>query len=288
MDAVELHAVRLGGMLLSTEDWSKQYTKAPEQHAAMLHRTAQLQVTLAKFFRDMAKQSHDFVNWSEYKNRVKLSYQVDVTVNDDAVDQWDDTFIKVTLKTVTDLTAIGAIASQTIYKMPLGITSTDAAIQNLGIDQVAKLVGKKVVYNPDKTIQSIVDNPNAEYNVTDTVRKDIAASIKRSLALGRTTDEAAADIEQVIANPERAKLIAQTESVNAYQAGVTEFGRQSGAVGKVWLTAGATDVCAEYEAEGPVPFDYLYGGYLDGPAAHPRCRCARRLIYREEWDRLRA
>ncbi len=286
MDRVELHALKLGMMLLSREDWSKQYLKAPQQHAKMLLQTAKLKIVLTKFFRDMAKQSRSFVNWNQYAPNATPSYRVDVTVNDEAINMSADMFIKVTLKTVTDLTAIGAAASETTYKVPLGITSTEEAIQNLGVEHVAKLVGKKVIYNPDKTISRIIDNPNPEYNVLNTVRKDIAASVKRSLAVGKTTDEAAADVDSIIKNPRRSMIIARTESVNAYQAGVTEFGRQSGAVGKIWLTAGATDICADYAAEGPVPFDYLYGGYLMGPTAHVLCKCARRLIYQAEWDRL--
>lgn len=286
MDQVELHALKLGIMLLSREDWSKQYLKAPQQHAKMLLMTAKLRIVLTKFFRDMAERSRSFVNWSQYSPNMTPSYRVDVIVSEEAINTSADMFIKLTLQMMTDLAAIGVNASETIYKVPLGITSTEEVIQNLGVEHVAKLVGKKVIYNPDKTINRIIDNPNPEYNVLNTVRKDIASSVKRSLAVGKTTDEAAADIDKIIRNPRRSLVIAQTESVNAYQAGVTEFGRQSGAVGKIWLTAGAKDVCANYAAEGLVPFEYLYGGTLDGPTAHPRCRCARRLVYQAEWDRL--
>lgn len=282
MDAVEREAVRLTAMLAATEDWAPLYSKTPEQHAELLNRRAELELVLTKFFRAMARSASDFVNWDQYNYQVRLDYNVEVIVNEQQLDQWDGSFIKVTLQTVNKLIMAGVVASELNYQIPLGIQSTSAIIQNLSTREVAKLVGKRV-----EDDGSIIDNPNPEYNVLETVRKDIAESVKTSLGLGETTDEAILRMRGIIADPMRAELIAQTEAVNAYQAGVTEFGILSKAVGKEWVTAGAVDVCTDYEHEGPVPFDHLFGGYLEGPTAHPRCKCAKRLIYQEEWNSLK-
>jgi hypothetical protein len=279
MNEVELETIKLTAMLSASEDWADLYGKTPEQHAELLSAEAEMQVVLTKFFRNMQKKVADFVNWDMYGHQVQLDYNVQVVVNEQQIDDNDGQFIKVTLNTVKKSVLAGFVASETGYNIPLGISSTSALIQELSMNQVASLVGKKVLEDG-----SIIDNPNARYNIMETVRKDIVQSVKTSLGLGETTDEATARMSQVIAPVERAARIARTEAVNAYQAGVREFGVQSNAVGKVWLTAGATDICEQYAQLGPVPFDYEYGSGLLNPTAHTNCRCAERLIYQQEWD----
>lgn len=289
---IEREALRLTAMLAASEKWAPQYSKTPVQHAQLINAEAELQLVLTKFFKNMQKQVADYVNWQNYQHQISLNhtatlgrdtlaYDVNVVVNDKQIDQNDANFITITLKTVQKAVTAGFMASEITAKAPpLGLPSTDSLIQRLSLQQVADLVGKTV--NPDG---SIIDNPNAKYNVTDTVRNDIAQSVKTSLALGETTDEAIERMEDVINPVDRAALIARTESVNAYNAGVTEFGDQSGAVGMEWEDAGADDICADYTGEGPIPIDSDWDG-LDGPPAHPNCRCAKRLIYQEEWDSL--
>lgn len=282
MEPIEIEAVKLTAMLLTAEDWSDEYRKSPKQYAELIKNEAKMQVILTKFFAGMGRSASDFVNWDQYNYQVQLDYDVNVIVNDRQIDEWDDKFIKVTLKVVEDLVITGALAGQEIYSIPFGISSANAIMQRLGVSQVARLVGRKVLDDG-----SIVKNPDAKYNILSTVRKDIAQSVKTSLGIGETVQEATQRIRGVISDITRAELIARTESVNAYQAGLTEFGRQSGAVGKEWTSSGAKDVCLEYERLGPVEYEYQYGGRLDGPAAHPNCRCSRRFIYQEEWDAIK-
>lgn len=295
MQELEYEAIKLSALIRATEDWSSEYAKDPTSHAKLLRTEARMQVDLTKFFRDIAKDLPRYIDWHAYSTDLRAAttqkfaageqqqsqYNVDVIVRDVPTDRYDGTFIKVVFEELAIMTAIGAQAGEAIYGVPLGIQSTDAIIQQLTTQHVANLVGKKLLKDG-----SIVDNPKATYRISDKTRTDIAQSVKTSLNLGETVDEATARLQKVIANPNRAKIIAQTESVNTYQAGLYEFGAQSGAVGKEWQDVGAVDVCADYAAEGPVPFDYLYGGTLTGPTAHTRCRCGQRLIYQAEWDKL--
>lgn len=276
MSRIEREAVRTTAMLLAAEKHAPIYAKAPVQHAQMIQNQARMHVTLVKFYKAMAAKAGDFINWQHYNNQVKLDYNVDVIINDDQIDSWDDLFIKVTYKPVNNIITAGAASGRAIYKKPISYRSTDEIIQQLTTKHVAALVGKKVLPNG-----SIIDNPNAAYNVTETVRNDIATSIKTSLDLGETTEEATARMQEIIGDPMRAERIANTEAVNAYNAGVTQYGEDSGAVGMEWEDAGATDECAEYSAEGVIPFDGDWDG-LDGPPAHPNCLCAKRLVYADE------
>ncbi len=288
---IEREAVRLTAILAASEKWAPQYGKAPEQHADLINAEAELQLVLTKFFKNMQKQVRDYVNWQHYDYQVSLNkpatlsrdtldYNIDVVVNSQQIDNNDTNFIKVSLKTVQKAVTAGFMAAELTAKAPpLGIPSTSALIQKLSTKQVANLVGKTV--NDDG---SIVDNPKAEFNVIDTVRNDIAQSVKTSLGLGETTDEAVARMAEVINPIDRAETIARTESVNAYNAGVMQFGDLSNAVGKEWDTAGADDICADNEDEGPIAFDDDFSSGDSEPPAHPNCRCAIRLIYQDEWD----
>lgn len=290
MNVLEREAVRTTAMILAAEDWPKIYNKAPKQHAALIQNQAQMQLILTKFFKSMAAKANDFVNWDHYNFQVKqastatldkLDFNVETIINDDQLDEFDGLFIQLNLKTVNNLITAGAQSGEVTYGRPLGIQSHDAIIQSLSTKQVAALVGKTV--KPDGTF---VDNPNSAYNITDTVREDIAQGIKTSLALGETTEQATARIADIIgADGYRAERIANTEAVNAYNAGITEFGNQSGATGMEWEDAGADDECAEYAAMGIIPFDGDWDG-LDGPPAHPNCRCAKRLVYKDEMDEV--
>lgn len=288
MNTIEREAVRLTAMLAATEKWPEFYSRTPKQHGDLINAEAELQVVLTRMFRDMAKRASAFVNWDQYNfqrsrqnlGRDNLDYNVEVVVNDQQVDDWDGTFMKVTINTVKKSVVAGIAASELNYHIPFGVPSTSSLIQNLTTKEVANLVGKKVLDDG-----SIIDNPNPEYNIMETVRKDIAESIKTSLGLGETTDEAALRIAEIINPIERAELIAQTESVRAYNQGVDLYGAQTKAVGEEWMDAGAVDVCADYARRGPQPFGTGWDA-LDGPPAHPRCRCAKRLIYAEEWDRI--
>lgn len=278
--ALENEAVGMISLLRAAEDWSDQYGKDPVSHAKLIKNESKWIVAMINFFKVIAADPN-LINWYAYRNQVKADYNVDVIISDNVLTPYSAEFMKVSLEFVVGIVTAGAQSGEAIYDIPLGLDSTDAIIQRLGTDRVARLVGKRV--KPDGTI---IDNPRPEYNITQTLRKDIAQSITTSLNMGETVQEAQARVDKVIKNPKRSEKIARTESVNAFQAGLTEFGTQSNAVGKVWQTVGATDICATFAELGPVPFDFLYDGVFDGPTAHVGCRCGRRLIYQAEWNNL--
>lgn len=280
MPPLDTEYIKTTALIRASEQWSDEYAKDPVSHARLMKLEAKWQLILNRYFKEIAANAANLISPGAY-SALKADYNIDVIVNDDALDQGDGTFISVSLEVVTELVATGAQAGETIYDIPLSISSTSANIQRLGTDQVASLVGKKVM--PDG---SIVDNPRPKYNITQTMRNDIAQSIKTSLALGEKTQEAIDRLQKVISDPKRAERIVRTESVNAYQAGLSEFARASGAVGKQSLDVGAVDRCAEYSAMGPVPIGYLYDSVYDGPTYHVGCRCGRRLIYPAEWKTL--
>lgn len=276
IEATEDELERLDCIIKAAEDWGEEYQKAPDTHEKLIRTEARLERKLRGFYRELANIIVTRgINWYSYNGAVRAEYSVDVIVSDLPIEESNQTFISVIFEELAVATAVGALAGEVIYDIPLGIQSTDAIIQQLTTQQVGSLVGKSV----DKETGRLIDNPKAKYRVSNKLREDIRQSIQTSINLGEDQAKATERLTKVVKNPKRAALIAQTETVNAYQAGLDEFGRQSGAIGKIWQTVGAVDICAVYAKLGPVPFSYRYGGRILGPTAHPRCRCGRRLLY---------
>jgi hypothetical protein len=276
LDEYEIHS----RVVKAAEDWSKEYNKAPDEHDALIKAEARLERRFKQYFRDCAAKAESFVDW-RYYNAVKAAYDVQVLVLDDAIRQTDNTVFELIFDTVAAATAAGAQAGETIYKIQLGLDSYSAVVQKAAREQVAKLVGKKLLDDGQ-----VVDNIDSAYTISAKMRDDIRQSIHTSVTLGEDQDAAVKRLRKTINSAKRAETIARTEAVNAYGRGLTTFGTQSGAIGKEWQTVGAIDVCATYQGLGAVPFDYEYDRvfHITEPTAHPNCRCGLRLIYQNELD----
>ena len=267
--------------VLATEDWAEGYSKAPKQHAQLIKNTAKLHRQVLVYFRDLANEASSFVDWYAYaravieqKNALKASanvqaYDVKVVVNNDAVNQSDQTFIKLVFDTLASTIALGADSMDEEFSIPVGLSSTSAIVQDLTSDQLANLVGMKV----DKTTGLITPNANPAYSIDETTRSKIANSIKTSIQLGENQQQAVERLMKVIADPVRADMIARTETVRAYAEGRAAYAKQSNAVAKHWYDSNAIDECADNTAEGWIPAgDDFESGDPNEPA-HPNCKC---------------
>lgn len=287
IEAAEDELYQLNIHVLAAEDWSKEYEKDPGTLAKIIKLEALMERNLRRYFRELSNDAAKFVFITQYQYALAArqnvtaadDFNVDVIVNETALDESDSTFLKIMFDEIATGAAIGAQSGETIYKKYEGLTSSSAEIQNFARDRAAMLVGKKV--GKDGTI---VDNPNAKYKISNTTREDIKSAIRTALSLGENQEQAVERVRTAIKNPRRAELIAQTEAVNAYQGGILAFGQKSGAVGKESQALNTSDQCADYDREGIVPLNYKYGGRYLGPSYHPRCRCALRLVYQEELD----
>ena len=122
---------------------------------------------------------------------------------------------------------------------------------------------------------------NLAKGLNETTRDEIRQALKTGLSLGETRDELAKRVGAVAEDMVtwRAKMIAQTETINAYTQGSLQLYRESGVVKKkTWLDGqplacefcqdlDGTSVDLDSEFESPL-------GNVQGPALHPGCRCA--------------
>jgi SPP1 gp7 family putative phage head morphogenesis protein len=118
------------------------------------------------------------------------------------------------------------------------------------------------------TIRSIEDNRMNE----------LAKALHLSLKEGWASDTLARYIENILINPNRARMIARTETARAVSQGTLSEYRHAD-VGRVqWVTADDTTVCVPCdanEAMGAIPTGSVFGGTsTDAPPGHPNCRCA--------------
>ena len=139
-------------------------------------------------------------------------------------------------------------------------------------DRAAELVGMRVTESGE-----LVENPNAEWTITDSTREMLRSDVTQAIEDGTSSAALGDQLEASYAfSAARAETIARTELAHADVEGNMMAYRDSGMVsGKEWLLSSEheeQDECDEAEAMGVVDLDDDFGGIGD-PPAHPRCAC---------------
>lgn len=260
---VDTEIERLGAVISAAENWSKQYEKAPEEHAELIKQEQKLETGLRKYFREFANERLvNKINWYKYQSETVKAFDVNVVVDETDFNDETTILMNVVHDDMLVTFAIGANAGETIYKRDLGLSQASSDIQDAARRYTAKMVK----------------------DINTTTKQRISKSIQTSIALGENQSDAAARLQSIINDPKRAGVIARTEAVNGYQEGLGVFAKRSGAIGHQWQDVGAEDVCAENSALGPIPINQAFVSGHTKPPAHPNCRCGRRLIYQNELD----
>lgn len=140
-------------------------------------------------------------------------------------------------------------------------------------DRAAELVGRR--RRPDG---SLVDNPRAQYRITDKTRELLRGLVEQAISGGDSTDVLANRIRTGAAfSRGRARVIARTEIARADSVGSLIGWDETGLVtGKSWLTAGdelVSDACESNAGQGRVDLFFDYGDGVQAPPEHPNCRC---------------
>ena len=147
------------------------------------------------------------------------------------------------------------------------------AVVKFATDRSAELVGKRVTADG-----RVVDNPNAQWAITDGTREQLRGTIVEALREGQTRAELRAAIEDNFAfSRERAETIVRTEVSRALIAGNKATARASGVVkGKRSILSSGhdlDDVCDTNADAGVIPLEDPYpSGDMDAPY-HPKCEC---------------
>lgn len=126
---------------------------------------------------------------------------------------------------------------------------------------------------------NLIENPNAEWQITQSTRDMMRGDIETALQEGWSNDKLRDSLmENYAFSKERAMVIARTETNKAASQGALDGYKASGVVeGKLWLTADDDKVSEECEANGAagvLPLDADFPSGDDAPPVHPNCRCA--------------
>ena len=138
----------------------------------------------------------------------------------------------------------------------------------------AELVGKRVLSDG-----TVIDNPNAEWSITDTTRNMIRDLIEKTLKGDDGWQSIADALEEDFAfSPSRADTIARTEVAFANAAGASEA-RASAVdlginLGKRWILGpDPCEICQENADAGVIDNDDDFPSGDDDVPAHPKCEC---------------
>lgn len=171
---------------------------------------------------------------------------------------------------------------------PMNLDQPDALLLRTATEAVdyahqraAEMVGKR--YDEDG---NLVDNPNADWAITDTLRNIVRAEVRDAVATDRDVDRLADHLVDTGAFSDyRAEMIARTEINMAMNQGVLAAGRQARALGlkevqKVWtLGDNPCEFCQEAAAQGVIGLDEDFEGEAgDAPPLHPNCECSLELF----------
>lgn len=142
-------------------------------------------------------------------------------------------------------------------------------------ERAAEMVGMKWVDG------KLVDNPKAEYAITQSTRDDVQRIIADGLKNNVGRDAIIEQMEDAAAfSDERATMIARTEIARANSQGeLAAYKDAKESLGltitKAWMVADSPcDVCDDNAAAGQIELDEDFPSGDDAPPGHPNCRCA--------------
>lgn len=261
---IEDQIERLEHVILASEDWAKSYKNKPEVLAKLIKAEAKLSRIMRGYFSTLAKERvTNFINWQLYSQKLIKAYNYNVIVDVEEIDAESNELISLINDPLLEVMSLGAMTAEAQYNIDIGLTGGSQAIMKANTKYVADLVT----------------------NVTNTTKDRIKQSIDTSIRLGENTQQAAERLrDKVINDVYRAELIARTETVRAYNQGITVFGQESNATGKIWeISSAPCEICQENDNGGqPIPFDEDYPSGDSEPPAHPNCRCGESLVHSYE------
>jgi SPP1 gp7 family putative phage head morphogenesis protein len=189
-------------------------------------------------------------------------------------------------------TQLVAVAGDGAKKTLLTLGVSDEGITDQTFDsavewakaRAAELVGKS--WDEDG---NLVDNPDADMAITDSMRDEIQDAVADAIENGTPAAKLADDIEELGSfSEDRAMMIARTEVIRANAQGQLSAFRGSGVVKlKAWSTSNEPEVCDDCqgnEDEGGIDLDDDFPSGDDAPPGHPNCLCVLVAVFEAKED----
>jgi hypothetical protein len=178
-----------------------------------------------------------------------------------------------------------------VHELPEGQTTAQDVANRLHTfatdyahERAAELVGKRVGAGGE-----LIDNPDAQWAVSDTTRETINGLVRDAVALHWDADQLADKLTDTgLFGDGRAEMIARTEISFAQNRATLEMARLAAERGidlkKIWTVDGAPcPICIEAAEAGVVDLD---SDFTDDagvtPPAHPNCQCQLDLVIADD------
>jgi len=154
------------------------------------------------------------------------------------------------------------------------IDSMQTLARDFAAERAAELVGMRKV-GPGK----YVENPDARYAISDTTRAELRTIVQEAFEADTDLSDLVDRIAAAEAfSPERAMVIARTETKRAQAHGNLDAWQKTGVVQTVqWMVSGThdiDDVCDGNQAAGHVEIGKKFPSGDTAPPAHPNCNCS--------------
>jgi SPP1 gp7 family putative phage head morphogenesis protein len=131
-----------------------------------------------------------------------------------------------------------------------------------------------LILKPTRAFRRLLESQGITLKeLTNTGLRDIGNAIGEAIALGLSPKQAAKLINNTVASPMRALMIAITESNRAVSAATVARYEQQGLQEMEWTTFDPCDICAGNDGV-TVPIGGTFPSGHTQPPAHPHCRCA--------------
>lgn len=215
---------------------------------------------LKNYFKGLGSRAVKYVNWKAYAKELakpntstekQAAINAKVLVTAKAIsDAETKLLIKITFNHIVEAQQAGAMAAE----------ADAGAASDLAATDLSTTIEKAARDHVDKLIKGL----------NDTTIGKIQNSIADSLAQGNTVQQAQDALSDLVNDPDRAHLIATTESVNAYGQGTLTYGIQSGATTKTWETQyDPCPICEDNADDGDIDINDSFSSGDDAPSAHP-------------------
>lgn len=261
-------------VIRAAEGWSPSYDLAPKQFKALVTTENGLYRKLRQYFGDFAlRRVSEWVNWNAYQTAVVKAADYTVSLytvpeDDSKVTTEETVMLGVMLDDIKDGMLQGVLGARETYTKWVGTAQVNDLISQQAIDHAAELAK----------------------GLTQTTLSDVQRSIQTSIKLGENIEQATTRLQAYISSPMRAQRIARTESVRAYNAGIHDYGKRTGAVTHSWESLPGADEgsdetpCLDDDAQGEIPYDDNFDSGDPYPPAHPNCRCIEVVQYDDTSD----
>lgn len=247
-------------VILASEDWAKGYKKDTDNFQKLIKHEAKLERLMRKYFRELKDRLPQYINWNLYNQQNVKAYSYNVIVDVDYVDDEEELILMNILHdTIAANIAVGAQAGEALYNIELGLNEFSEAIMKVAENYTNELVR----------------------GINETTKAKLQQSIATSIRLGEDQTDAASRINAIVGDMKRARTIARTEAVRSYSKGITTFGVESNATGKIWeLSSDPCEICKQNDTNGEyIPVDQDFPSGDSEAPAHPNCRCGVSLIH---------